>query len=164
MHKDNHEIGGVEPTLVELTHCVRDHFKLDWQRTIFDSAVAIFNHDERPLRLKNFAFALGELARISQGQLAPKKKIRACKWFEQSTDLGQEDGVTRAQRVKYAVQGELHDDFVLEALHADVQSTVQKCLALIDELNKYGHSIEQGLDISEDTEAVEATRALGTFD
>jgi hypothetical protein len=59
MHKDNHEIGGTEPTLIELTHRVRDHFKLDWQRKIFDSAVESFNHEESPLRLKNFAFALG---------------------------------------------------------------------------------------------------------
>jgi hypothetical protein len=164
MHKDNYEIRGVEPTLVELTHCVRDHFKLDWQRTIFDSAVASFNHDESPLRLKAFALALGELARISQEQVAPKEKIIACEWFEQSTDLREEDGVTRAQRVKYAVQGELHDDFVVEQLHVDVQSTVKECLALIDELNKCGNSMEQSLDIPEKTEDLEAIRALGTFD
>ena len=104
------------------------------------------------------------MARISQEQLAPKEKIRACEWFEQSTDLGQEDGVTRAQRVKYAVQGELHDDFVLEELRVDVARTVKECLALIDELNKYGHSMERSLDIPEKTEDLEAIRALGTFD
>jgi hypothetical protein len=104
------------------------------------------------------------LARISQEQLAPKEKIRACEWFEQSTDLGQEDGVTRVQRVKYAVQGELHDDFVLEELRVDVARTVKECLALIDELNKYGHSMERSLDIPEKTEDLEAIRALGTFD
>ena len=158
MHKENHEVVGAEPTFVELTHRVRDHFKLDWQRTIFDSAVESFNHDESPLRLKNFAFALGELARISQEQLAPKEKIRACKWFEQSTHLGQEDGVTRAQRVKYAVQGELYDDFIAEELHIDVESTLKECRALIDELNKYGYWMEQRLDKTEDFEAL---RALG---
>lgn len=164
MHKDNHEIVGAEPTLIELSHRVRGHIKLDWQHKIFDSAVESFNHEESPLRLKNFASALNELARGSQEQLAPKEKIRACAWFEQSTDLREEDGVTRAQRVKYAVQGELHDDFVLEELHVNVRSTVNECLVLIDELNKYGHSMEQSLDIPESTEAMEATIALGTFE
>jgi hypothetical protein len=45
------------------------------------------------------------LGRIWLEQLAPKEKIRACKWFEQNTDLREKDGVTRAQRAKYAVQG-----------------------------------------------------------
>jgi len=46
-------------------------------------------------------------------QLAPKEKIRACEWFTQNSDLREKDGVTRAQRAKYAVQGELRDDAIL---------------------------------------------------
>lgn len=86
----------------ELTHRVRGHFKLDWLREIFDAAVKSFDHEDSPLRLKNFASALRELGRIWLEQLAPKEKIRACQWLEQTTDLRKEDGVTRAQRAKYA--------------------------------------------------------------
>src|SRR5664280_1520888 len=122
----------------ELTHRVRGHFKLDLQREIFDAAVKSFDHEDSPLRLKNFASALRELGRIWLEQLAPNEKIRACEWFEQNADLREEGGVTQAQRAKYAVQGELHDEFVLEDLHIDVQSTVKECMALIDALSKYG--------------------------
>jgi hypothetical protein len=148
----------------ELIHHVRGHFKLDLQREIFDAAVESFDHEDGPLRLGNFAFALRELGRIWLEQLAPKEKIRACKWFEQYTDLREEDGVTRAQRAKYAVQGELHDEFVLEDLHIDVQSTVKECLALLDELCKYGHNMAGSFDISGKRADLEALRALGTFD
>ena len=148
----------------ELTHRVRGHFKLDWQRIIFDAAVESFDHEDGPLRLINFASALRELGRIWLEQLAPKEKIRACQWFEQDTDLRQEDGVTRAQRVKYAVQGELHDEFVLEDLHIDVQSTMRECLTLIDALGKYGQNVEESFDNTEKAAESEAIRALGTFD
>jgi len=148
----------------ELTHRVRGHFKLDLQREIFDVAVKGFDQEDSPLRLKNFAFALRELGRIWLEQLAPNEKIRACEWFEQNTDLREEGGVTRAQRAKYAVQGELHDEFVLKQLHIDVQSTVKEYLALIDELSKYGHNIEESFDIPAETAELEAIRALETFD
>jgi hypothetical protein len=149
---------------IELTHRAGGHFKLDWQRKIFDAAVESFDHEDGPLRLGNFAFALRELGRIWLEQLAPKEKIRACKWFEQYTDLREEDGVTQAQRAKYAVQGELHDKFVLEDLHIDVQSTVKECLVLLDELSKYGHNLEESFNIPGKTAELEAIRALGTFD
>jgi len=148
----------------ELTHRVRGHFKTDWQREIFDAAVESFDHEDSPLRLKNFASALRELGRIGLGLLAPKKKIRACEWFEQNTHVREEGGVTRAQRAKYAVQGELHDEFVLEYLHIDVQSTVKEYLALIDELNEYGHTIEESFDTPAKSAELEAIRALESFD
>jgi len=143
----------------ELTHRVRGHFRLDLHREIFDAAVESFDHEDIPLRLKNFASALRELGRSWLEQLAPKEKIRACDWFEQDTDLREEDGVTRAQRAKYAVQGELPDEFVLEDLQIDVQSTVKEYLALIDELSNYGR-----FDTPAKTAELEAIRALETFD
>jgi len=143
----------------ELTHRVRGHFVLDLQREIFDAAVEGFDNEDLPLRLRNFASALRELGRIWLEQLAPKEKIRACEWFEQNTNLREKDGVTQAQRAKYAVQGELPDGFVLEVLQIDVQSTVKQYLALIDELSYYGR-----FDIPAKTAELEAVRALETFD
>lgn len=143
----------------ELTHRVRGHFWLDLHREIFDAAVERFDHEDISLGLKNFASALRELGRIWLEQLAPKEKIRACEWFEQDTDLREEDGVTRAQRAKYAVQGELPDEFVLEDLQIDMQSTVKEYLALIDELSNYGR-----FDTPAKTAELEAIRALETFD
>jgi hypothetical protein len=148
----------------ELTHKVRGHFKSDFQRRVFDAAVKSFDHEDNPLRLNNFAFALRELGRIWLEQLAPKEKIRACEWFEQNSDLREKDGVTRAQRAKYAVQGELHDDFVSEQLHIDVQSTVREYISLIDELSNYGHNIEENFDIPAEKAELQAIRALETFD
>jgi hypothetical protein len=144
----------------ELTHRVRGLFKLDLLRDTLDAAVKSFDLESSPLRLKHFAFALRDLGRIWLEQLAPKEKIRACQWFEQNADLREDNGVTRAQRAKYAVQGEFHDEFVSEYLHIDVQSTVREYLALLDELSWYAH---KSCDIPAKTAELEAIRALETF-
>lgn len=148
----------------DLTHRVCGHLESDFQRRVFGAAVKSFDHEDNPLRLNNFAFALRELGRIWLEQLAPKEKIRACKWFTQNSDLREKDGVTRAQRAKYAVQGELHDDFVSKQLHVDVQSTVKEYISLIDELSNYGHNIEESFDIPAETAELQAVRALEIFD
>src|SRR5271165_6213334 len=72
---------------IELTDRVRGHFKLDLQCEIFDATVKIFDAEDSALRHKSFALALGELARISLEHLAPKEKIRACKWFEKDAHI-----------------------------------------------------------------------------
>jgi Predicted pPIWI-associating nuclease len=148
----------------ELTHKVRAHFEMDFQRRVFDAAVKSFDHEDNPLRLNNFATALRELGRIWLEQLAPKEKIRACDWFEQEPNLSEKDGVTRAQRAKYAVQEELHDDFVLEQLHINVDSTIKEYTSLIKELNAYTHITEKTFDIPDEDAELQAMRALETFD
>jgi len=148
----------------ELTHKVRTHFKTDFQRRVFDAAVKSFDHEDNPLRLNNFATALRELGRIWLEAIAPKEKIRACDWFEQAPNLREKDGVTRAQRARYAVQEELHDNFVLEQLHIDVHSTIKEYTALIDELSKYTHITEETFDIPDEDAELQAVRALETFD
>jgi hypothetical protein len=108
-----------------LTDEVRQHFKLEIERKIFDAAVQGFDSEDNPLRLNNFAFAMRELGRIWREHLAPKEKIRECA-VRANTDLREKDGVTRAQRAKYAVQDPLHDEFVRDKLHIDVDKTIKE--------------------------------------
>lgn len=147
-----------------LTNEVRRHFKLEIERKIFDAAVQGFDSEDNPLRLNNFAFAMRELGRIWLEHLAPKEKIRGCAWFEQNTDLREKDGVTRAQRAKYAVQGPLHDEFVRDKLHIDVDKSVKEYAKLIDRLSSFGHDIEKSFTLSPAEAQREAMDALDTFD
>ncbi len=148
----------------DLTHKVRAHFKTDFQKRVLDAAVKSFDNEDNPLRLNNFATALRELGRIWLEDLAPKEKIRACNWFKQDPSLREKDGVTRGQRAKYAVQEELHDDFVSEQLHIDVNCTIKEYTSLIDELSKYTHIAEKTFDISYEDAEMQAVRAIETFD
>jgi hypothetical protein len=49
---------------------VRQHFKVEIERKIFDAAVLGFDSEDNPLRLNNFAFAMRELGRIWLEHLA----------------------------------------------------------------------------------------------
>lgn len=147
-----------------LTKDVREHFKVEIERKIFDAAVLGFDSEDNPLRLNNFAFAMRELGRIWLEHLAPKEQIRQCGWFVQNTELREKDGVTRAQRAKFAVQGPLHDDFVRDKLHIDVETTVKEYTKLIDRLSSFGHDIEKSFGLPPDEAEREAMDAIDTFD
>ncbi len=147
-----------------LTKDVRQHFKVEIERKIFDAAVLGFDSEDNPLRLNNFAFAMRELGRIWLEHLAPKEQIRQCEWFVQNTELREKDGVTRAQRAKFAVQGPLHDDFVRDKLHIDVDTTVKEYAKLIDRLSSFGHDIEKSFNLPPEEAEREAMDALDTFD
>jgi hypothetical protein len=147
-----------------LTNEVRQHFKVEIERKIFDAAVQGFDSEDNPLRLNNFAFAMRELGRIWLEHLAPKEQIRQCEWFVQNTELREKDGVTRAQRAKFAVQGPLHDDFVQDKLDIDVDTTVKEYTKLIDRLSNFGHDIEKSFDLPPAEAEQEAMDALETFD
>jgi hypothetical protein len=147
-----------------LTAHVREHFKVEIERKIFDAAVLGFDSEDNPLRLNNFAFAMRELGRIWLEHLAPKEQIRQCGWFVQNTELREKDGVTRAQRAKFAVQGPLHDDFVRDTLHIDVDTTVKEYAKLIDRLSSFGHDIEKSFGLPPDEAEREAMDAIDTFD
>ncbi|MGD0470270.1 MAG: hypothetical protein ABSA54_17960 [Terriglobales bacterium] len=147
-----------------LTNEVRRHFKVEIERKIFDAAVQGFDSEDNPLRLNNFAFAMRELGRIWLEHLAPKEQIRQCEWFVQNTELREKDGVTRAQRAKFAVQGPLHDDFVRDKLDIDVDTTVKEYTSLIDRLSNFGHDIEKSFDLPPAEAEQEAMDALETFD
>lgn len=147
-----------------LTKDVRQHFKVEIERKIFDAAVLGFDSEDNPLRLNNFAFAMRELGRIWLEHLAPKEQIRQCEWFVQNTELREKDGVTRAQRAKFAVQGPLHDDFVRDKLHIDVDTTVKEYTKLVDRLSSFGHDIEKSFGLPPEEAEREAMDALDTFD
>lgn len=147
-----------------LTSDVRQHFKVEIERQIFDAAALGFDSEDNPLRFNNFAFAMRELGRIWLEHLAPKEQIRQCAWFVQNTELREKDGVTRAQRAKFAVQGPLHDDFVRDKLHIDVDTTVKEYTRLIDRLSSFGHDIEKSFNLPSDKAEREAMEALDTFD
>ena len=105
------------------TRKVASALKTPFQRSIFDAAVKSFNQTGNPLRLNNFATNLRELSRIMLADLAPDKNIKACGWFVQQYGNDGKPFIERAQRIKYAVQAGLPDDFVQDTLEIDIGKT-----------------------------------------
>ncbi len=100
-----------------------------------------------PLRLNNFAYALRELLRHVLHRLAPTEDIRQCIWFK--PDKMVKDGVTRAHRATYAIQGGLSDAFVKRKLNIDVRKIKSELISAIETLNKYTHIENDTFEVTE---------------
>jgi hypothetical protein len=148
----------------KIAKAVAEHFTSVFERAIFKAALQSFDHFENPLRVNNFATALRELGRIHLETQAPESRIKKCDWFEQKYNELRQPIIERAQRVKYAIQGELHDDFVKDILDIQVDEAVRDYTRLIGRLSAFTHINEKTFDVPEVKAAEMAEQALEVFD
>lgn len=116
---------------------IRNTLERNFERELFETALENFNDNDNKLRFNNFAYAIRELARIFLARLSPDKEIEKCKWYK--NDSGKPGIVTRGERIKYTIQGGLHDDYVIDYLDIDIPSIKKQFITIIDLLNKYTH-------------------------
>lgn len=112
-----------------------------FENQLFDAALSNLDDFPNPLRLNNFANALREFTRHVLARLAPDARVRACMWFREETDKPL--GISRRQRMVYAIQGGLDDDYVTETLAINAKDTQDRLLNVINGLSKFTH-IEEG--------------------
>jgi uncharacterized protein (DUF2236 family) len=108
----------------------------DFEKKVFNAGLLLLDQVANPLRLNHFATTLRELSRVVLKRLTPDARIKACGWYVQAQ--GQPE-ITRAQRITYAVQAGLLDDFVRNTLQLDVDKMRRDLLKAVDELSKYTH-------------------------
>src|SRR6266567_4904289 len=123
----------------ELVKSVEAHLATEFERAVFRAAIQSFEHEGNALRLNNFATALRELGRIHLELEAPDERVKKCDWFEQKTNELGKPVIERAQRAKYAIQGELLDNFVEETLGIEVDDAIRDYTRLIGRLSSYTH-------------------------
>ncbi|EJL6271789.1 hypothetical protein NMR30_003585 [Vibrio cholerae] len=112
-----------------------------FERNLLDAAF-INLLTENPLRLNNFAYALRELTRHLLHRLAPEGELRSCSWFK--PDVSSKNGITRAHRIKFAIQGGLSDFYVTKKLQIDEVDNISKELVtIINGLSNYTHIEEK---------------------
>lgn len=120
----------------------------DFQKRLLDSAIKNLGDDENELQFNNFAYSIRELSRHILHSLSPQKEVLKCKWYR-NLIKDTTNGVTRGQRIKYAIQGGL-DDNTLNNQVIDIksvkiaQTTLVKTIEL---LSKYTHINEDTFDI-----------------
>jgi hypothetical protein len=115
---------------------VAQRLETPFQRDVFAATIKSLQQFDNPLRANNFATGLRELSRILLEHLAPDDEVKECAWFKPESQNGKP---TRSQRVRYAVQAGLMDDFVLNTLGVDVGKAVKKFTKLIEKFNSLTH-------------------------
>lgn len=124
----------MEKQIQKIKSILSDHF----EQELFDASLICLNESQNKLRFNNFAYSIRELLRHFLQRLSPDSNVQACSWFTKETENGKP---TRAQRVKYAIQGGI-DDYLLTQLEIDSQEFQVFTIAIkksIDTLNKYTH-------------------------
>lgn len=79
-----------------------------------------------------------ELIRTVLERLAPDEDVINAPWFKPNDKLHPEK-VTRSQRIKYAIQGWLSDEYVKRQLDVEHDSSDKDLRDSIDILSKYTH-------------------------
>lgn len=108
----------------------------DFEHDLFDAALYNLNDVHNKLRFNNFAYSLRELTRHILARLAPDKNVLNTAWFMPVAPERPKQ-ITRKQRMKYAIQGGLLDDYVADTLGIDVDEIGGKVNDSIDLLSKY---------------------------
>jgi hypothetical protein len=96
---------------------IKEILESEFEKELFDAAMANLNDDSNKLRYNNFAYSIRELSRHFLHRLSPEDDVKSCQWFEILTETG---NLTRTQRIKYAIHGGLTDE-ILTKLGFDVE-------------------------------------------
>ncbi|SMF95694.1 hypothetical protein SAMN02949497_3068 [Methylomagnum ishizawai] len=120
----------------------------EFEKRLFEAAISNLLDAYNPLRFNNFAYATRELVRHILQRLAPDAEVLNCLWYKNETET--KDGISRKQRVIYAIQGGLSDKYVTETLKIDTKAISKQIKSVVDNLSKHTHIQEDTIDINID--------------
>ncbi len=123
-----------------------------FEKELASSSLSQLNDKTNKLRLNNFAYSLRELSRHILARLAPDKLVRESVWFAPAVPTNPAQ-ISRPQRMKYAIQRSLSDEYVYDILGLDLTDVIDNLKESIDTLSKYTHVNEDTFDC-DDAEVV----------
>jgi hypothetical protein len=123
------------------------NLKDGFEKQLFEAALANLRDIKNPLRFNNFAYATRELVRHVLARFAPDKEVLKCSWYKNEMDI--ENGITRRQRVRYAVQGGLPDEYVRDVLDIDILEMQKLLKDAVSKMSKYTHIQEKTFNIKD---------------
>lgn len=122
------------------------YLKTDFEKELLEAALHNLEEADNKLRLNNFAYAARELTRHFLERLAPDEEVRNAPWFKK-VDPEKPEMITREQRIKYAVQGYLSDEFREDVLKVDLAEVSKNLRKSINDLSKYTHVNPETFDV-----------------
>lgn len=126
------------------------YLKAPFEKELFEAALVNLNDSNNKLRLNNFAYAMRELTRHFLARLAPDGEVLKAPWFE-ANDPDHPDKVTRGQRIRYAIQGYLTDEYREKTLQISLVEISRNLIKSIDGLNKYTHVNSDTFNVDDST-------------
>jgi len=141
---------------------VRNHLETEFERSLFEATLTQISRTDDPLRANNFAYALRELSRHILARLAPDSEIKAAPWYVEHKE-GKKVIITRPQRMQYAIQGHLEDDFLKDQLELDYRNIIIELKDQIGELSKFTHVNPDTFNVDEKRVKRLCRGAMGAF-
>lgn len=126
------------------------YLKTGFEKELLEAALYNLGEADNKLRLNNFAYAARELTRHFLERLAPNNEVRKTPWFK-IANPEKPEMITREQRIKYAVQGYLSDEFREKVLGLDLQEVSKNLRKSINDLSKYTHVNMDTFDVDDTT-------------
>ena len=121
----------IEP---DVKHRIMNALPDDFSRMLFEGALRVAADAGNPVRGNLYAASIRELMTYCLHHFAPEDDVRAAPWFVQCKGTN----ITRKQRIRYATQRGLRDDF-MESVGIDVKEFQKTLGALYSELSKKTH-------------------------
>jgi len=131
-----------EPTLDEQMTALKAKAPDDFSRSCLEGACRALEDRENPLRLNFFSTAMRILFEHLIETLAPSDAVKRSCWYRPERDDG---NPTRGQRITYAIQGGLTEEFVTGQLHVDPQPLRKRLLEAVDQCSAQVHGREYTL-------------------
>lgn len=129
-----------------LTKGIIERLSGDFEHNLFEASLHNLDDSSNKLRFNNFAYSIRELTRHILARLAPDKNVINTTWYR-PIDTKRPDLITRKQRMQYAIQGGLSNEYVSGSLGIDVDEIGKKINDTIDILSKYTHINPKTFDI-----------------
>lgn len=129
----------------DLKKCILQYLETDFEKQLLEASLSNLNDTDNKLRLNNFAYAARELTRHFLERLAPDDDVLRAPWFKVENQ-SKPNEPTRGQRIKYAIQGYLSDEFTKNELGVDLTDVSKSLRDSIKELSKYTHVDEDTFD------------------
>ena len=145
---------------------ISEHLLLGFEKDLFLASLNNLSDKGNPLRFNNFAYCMREIITLILARYSSDDDILKCCWYKNETD--KENGVTRAQRVKYSIQGGFNDLRVFEILELDddkdfIKDTLKSFTKLFRELNEHTHLREKRFNIGDELCESLAFQVLGVM-
>tara|TARA_R110002050_G_scaffold142924_1_gene268222 strand:- start:44 stop:892 length:849 start_codon:yes stop_codon:yes gene_type:complete len=122
----------------------------DFENRLIEAAFKNLEYSANVLRFNNFAYSIRELSRHILYSLAPNEEVLQCSWYR-NLIADSTHGITRGQRIKYAIQGGLNDQILTnQVIDIHYIKKAQKSLTdSIEILSKYTHVNPDTFEISQ---------------
>lgn len=124
--------------------------------TCLESAIKVLADEGNVFRVNFYSTAMRIMYEHLANNLSPTDEVMRAPWFKPDKPDGRP---TRKQRLIFAVQGGLEDDYIADKLGIDIGDIHSKLVKAIDDLSHHIHARESTIvsDVAEQNSIVEST-------